>query len=51
VIPGTEALQLMSVGSKWKLYVPYNLAMEKEENQGQVLIYFKFNYWDLNKIT
>lgn len=27
VIAGwTEALQLMSVGSKWRLYVPYNLA-------------------------
>ena len=27
VIPGwTEALQLMTEGSKWKLFIPYNLA-------------------------
>ena len=26
VIKGWTALQLMSVGSKWKLFVPYNLA-------------------------
>lgn len=27
VIPGwTEALQLMTVGSKWKIYIPYNIA-------------------------
>ena len=30
VIPGwTEALQLMPVGSKWQLFIPYNLAYGK----------------------
>lgn len=35
VIPGwTEALQLMSVGSKWELYIPYNLAYGAQGRQG-----------------
>ncbi len=37
VIKGwTEALQLMAVGSKWKLYVPYQLAYG-EQGAGQVI--------------
>ena len=35
VVPGwTEALQLMSVGSKWKIYLPYQLAYGERGTQG-----------------
>ncbi len=35
VIPGwTEALQLMPVGSKWELYIPYNLAYGEQGTRG-----------------
>ncbi|MEN8786451.1 MAG: FKBP-type peptidyl-prolyl cis-trans isomerase [Flavobacteriales bacterium] len=37
VIPGwTEALQLMSLGSKWELFIPYNLAYGEQGAGGSI---------------
>ena len=38
VIPGwTEAIQLMSVGSKWRVFIPENLAYGAQAPQGSVI--------------
>ena len=38
VIPGwTEAIQLMSVGSKWRVYIPEGLAYGAQAPQGSVI--------------
>lgn len=40
VISGwTEALQLMPVGSKWRLFVPYNLAYGEQGSGGKIAPY------------
>lgn len=39
VIPGwTEALQLMNTGSKWKLFIPYNLAYGTEFRPNSTIV-------------
>ena len=38
VIPGwTEVMQLMTVGSKWKVFIPENLAYGSQSPQGSVI--------------
>ena len=54
VIAGwAEALQLMTVGSKWKLYIPYNLAYGERGAGGVIKPYqalvFEIELLDITK--
>lgn len=51
VIPGwTEALQLMSTGSKWRLFVPYNLAYGTEFNPNSPIMPYSTLVFELELI-
>jgi FKBP-type peptidyl-prolyl cis-trans isomerase FklB len=50
VIPGwTEAIQLMSVGSKWRVYIPENLAYGSK-GAGQVIKPYSTLIFDIELI-
>ncbi len=43
----TEALQLMNVGSKWRLFIPYDLAYGTEYRQGSPIVPFSALIFDV----